>query len=85
MFSRTISGEFMPESTQVTSLWSQSQRKPHSAGERFGSWAAKSFLASGGSALASLPPRSGSMMITAKPLPAAYFRPVRPAWECSSR
>ena len=83
-FSSTISRLFMPDSTQVTSGWSHSQRSAHSAGVQGRGLAANSRRASSGSRFTSLPPRSGSMMITGSPRAAAACSPARPAWLCSS-
>ena len=77
--------EFMPESTQVTSGWSQSHLKAHSAALQPREDAAIRCFPSSGIRSTSLPPRNGSMMITGMPRAAAALRPTRPACVCSSR
>ncbi len=74
----------MPLRARVTPGWFQTWRKAQAAGERREAARSQSFWMAGGILLVRLPPRSGSMTTTPRPLPAAYSRPSRPAWYCSS-
>ncbi|OQB37495.1 MAG: hypothetical protein BWY05_00776 [Euryarchaeota archaeon ADurb.Bin165] len=83
-FSSTCEISFIPERTMVTSGWSQSHLNAHSAGVLFiSAWSSILFISSG-RFFASFPPRSGSMINTARSFSAAYLRPSRPAWLYSS-
>ena len=70
-FSRIISSEFMPDSTQVTSFWSKSQRSAISAALLPCGSSAIACFAPSGRRLTSFPPLSGSMMMTGIPFSAA--------------
>ena len=83
-FSSTISMEFIPDRTQVTSGWSYSHLKASSAGVWLSPlWLNRAF-ADSGSRFTRRPPRRGSMTMTGSPFALAYFKPSTPAWEVSS-
>ena len=60
-----VYSSFIPESTTVTSGWFQTQRSAHSAADRFVPASRYTRSTSSGSFPASIPPRSGSMTMTA--------------------
>ena len=66
-FCSTISMEFMPESTQVTSGWLYSHFSASSAGVRCCSSLRNNSFAGSGSRFTRRPPRNGSIMMTGSP------------------
>ncbi len=70
----------IPLRTTETSPWFHTHWSAQSAGVRLRGAVSQTSWIAGGTFLVRSPPRSGSMITTARPLPAAYFSPSVPAW-----
>ena len=70
----------MPLRRNDTSGSFQTHWSAHSAGDRLTGASSHTACTCGGTLRAMAPPRTGSMTMTPRPLPAASSSPLRPAW-----